>query len=495
MQQKFIRLLLVGTIIFFNQWIHAQFPIDAPYQSNLSTTPALPDYLESIIDNSVPSDITIKRITQYIPEWDWYPHHEYAKAQPWNADASVYKFYTVALYDAISHQMIKDLPGSPLYPTYWSNIDANILYGFKENGDIKTYSLDTEQIDLLSHIYFDETNAIDYDIVKLGPGEGNIDKNDHYVAFVGKRGLDMYVIVYDLQLHQVKHTKLFAGAWGNGTEVPDYVDWVSVSQSGDYVGIMWNHNTTSEENPFNTHYGVEIYNSIDMQYLRRISSYGNHGDFGFAQNGDEVFVQFWGPTGSLNMYFLDRLERVVLSSNSDFSGEGHISCRNLNRPGWAYVSQDEEVHTGQIVAIKLDDSGIVEHFGHHYSTASTYDKSPMPCPNPNGDKIMYKSDFGDATTEIIYCFEAKSYDTASITETNTDIVQAYPNPTSSFINLQSKNTITAVFIYNTIGDLKKTIYPNNSKSLYIDLTSFKKGIYLLKTVAKDTSITHKILKE
>jgi hypothetical protein len=473
-----MKFIIFITFLFFIGIVYAQFPDDIPYQSFTSELPSLPNFLETVEDISVPNEMTIKRITQFVPEWDWYPTHEYAKIQPWNADASIYKFYSVAIYNAQTHEIIRQLPGGSIYPSYWSNTNADILYGFKENGDIKSYSIATEQIDLLGHIYNDDATQTDYELVKLGPGEGNIDKNDHYVAFVGKQGIDMDVIVYDLQVNQVIHRKLFAGAWGNNPEVPEYVDWVSVSQSGDYVGIMWNHNTTSEANPFNTHFGVEIYNTTDMQFLRRIATYGNHGDFGYAQNGDEVFVQFWGDTGTLNMFYLNRMERVVLSSSADFSGEGHVSCRNINRPGWAYVSQDEVAHTGQIIAMKLDDSGLVEHFGHHYSTASSYLKSPMPCPNPNGNKIMFKSDFGDESNDVIYVFESSKTEVASVEEVNSTTVNIYPNPTNSILNIQSKIKITQVEIYSIYGQLIKLINPNNT-SLKLNLDYFKKGVYLI----------------
>jgi hypothetical protein len=173
--------------------------------------------------------------------------------------------------------------------------------------------------------------------------------------------------------------------------MPEYVDWVSVSQSGNYIGIMWDHGNTSEANPFNGHFGVEIYNTTDLAFLRRIVEYGNHGDFGYAQDGDEVFVQFWGQTGRINMYYLDRLERVVIQTHTDIGQHGHISCRNLNRPGWAYASSDEFGY-GVIIAVKLDESGLVEYFGHHYSSLVNYRKVSNPVPTMEIKSSTYLRD-------------------------------------------------------------------------------------------------------
>lgn len=481
--------LNVFLIFFFLQNINAQFPTDAPYQSIQPPNISLPNYLSSVTDTSVPDAISIKRITQYEPNWDWYPIHDYSKIQPWNADASIYRFAAAAIYNANTHQMIRELPGSQIYPCYWSNTNPDLLYSFRESGYVRTYSVSTNTVTDMN------TDIQGYDIVKLGPGEGNIDKNDKYVALIGKSGTDMDVIVFDLQLNQIIHTETFAGAWGNSNDVPDYVDWVSVSQSGDYVGIMWNHNTTSQANPFNNHYGVELYNTTNMQYLRRIAIYGNHGDFGYAQNGDEVFVQFWGPTGTLNMYYLNGNGRVILSTNDDFAGEGHVSCRNINRPGYAYVSQDEENRSGQIIAIKLDNSGLVEHFGHHFGTASSYLKSPMPVPAPNGDKVMFKSDFGDPTADVIYVFEStlNSNTTSVNSDNNLQQIKVYPNPATNFINIESDTKIKEIKIYNNIGQFVKKWKLNTSNKVNINVENLKSGIYLMTISSKEKTLFKKFV--
>ncbi len=394
----------------FVQSIQAQYPEDVPYQSiPMPTGVELPDFAESVTDYSVPGPMQITRVTEpfyYIDgngnQQVWYPTHSYSKVQVWNADQTLFKIRAWKLYDATDYQEVQSLSG--MYPAYWSNTNPDLLWSFRQNGDVKKHFVSTDVTQTVA-------NIPGYELIQLGPGEGNIDKNDHYVALAGKKANgDMDVILFDLQTLQVVHTETFAGAWGNGgAGFPEFVDWVSVSQSGDYVVIMWNHNTTSGSNPHNGHYGVEVYNAADMQYLRRITGYGNHGDLGYAVDGDEVFVQFWGPTGTVNMYYLNRMERVVLSSHPDFNGEGHISCRNLNRPGWAYISQDYQDHSGQIIAMKLDTSGLVEHFGHHFSSAINYEKSPMPVPSPDGDKVFFKSDFATGPNidpEEVYCFMA-----------------------------------------------------------------------------------------
>ena len=468
--------------------VKAQYPVDVQYQSIFATTPPMPAYSSSVEDTSVPGHITIRRITDYFPDWDWYPTHDYAKIQPWNVDGTLYKIRALALYDATTLQEYRDLPGGQIYPVYWSNVNSNLMYSFREDGKVKKYSVDTEVLETTDTI-------VGYEIIKLGPGEGNIDKNDHYVALIGKRGVDMDVIIYDLQLNQIIHTEIFAGAWGVGTQVPDYVDWVSVSQSGDYVGIMWNHNTTSIANPFNTHYGVEMYNTTTMQFQRRIARYGNHGDFGYAANGDEVFVQFWGETGTINMYYLDRLERIVISSHADFNSSGHISCRNLSRPGYAYVSQDYEDHSGQIVAIKLEESGFVEHFGHHFNSYTYF--AAIPVPDPSGEKVMFTSDFGNNTNpDEIYVFESTQSVFSEVENLEVTSISVFPNPVLDELNIVSKTNILEIKIYSTLGILIREYVAKESNTQLLDVSTLETGVYFLRIKGlNDTIETYKIVKK
>ncbi len=375
-----------------------QYPPDTAYAPIFADTPPMPDYLASIIDPTTSTQI--KRITQ--PDGSYYPTQSYSKNQPWNADATMYKFYTVAVYNAATHNIIRELPGN-LYESFWSNTDPDLLYGFTPDGAIRTYRISTAQTDDLYQL-------TGYDTVRLGPGEGNIDIHDKFVALAGKRGTDFDVIVFDLQKSRVVTTKTFTGAWGTGDDyLAEHIDWASVSQSGDYVVINWDTGDHSwDVQPFNGHYGIEVYDAADMSFRRRLVRYGNHGDLCFTPAGEEVYAQFWGENGTINAYHLADGQIDVIQTHSDFGdGDAHLSCRNILRPGWAYVSTDKS-KGGMIVAVKLDTAGTVEYFGHHFSSSASYKKSPMPVPSPDGSVVMFKSDFGDdSNPDEAYAFEAR----------------------------------------------------------------------------------------
>ncbi len=474
--------------IFFLQSIQAQFPTDRSYQSIAPPIVAAPNYLGTVVDNSVSDAIQMTRITNYYQPWNWYPVHEYSKTQVWNADQTLIRIRSWKIFDANTFQEVQTLTGD-IYPSYWSNTNPDLIWSFKEDGDVKKYTVSTNTTQIVA-------NIPGYDIIKLGPGEGNIDKFDHYVALVGKRGVDLDVIIFDLQTLQITHTETFAGVWGNGGDsFPQYIDWVSISQSGNYVVIMWNHNTTSENNPYNSHYGVEVFNTLDMQYQNRIISYGNHGDLGYAADGGEVLVQNYGlyGNGTLYMHKLDGSGSTVLSTHADFGVDEHISCRNINRPGWAYIVHNMAAQSGQMIAVKLDNSGLTEHFGHHFSSSTIYDKTPMLVPSPNGDEIFFRSDFGDsANADLSYCYVAKLANSSAVQD-NLDLsISAYPNPASDFIMINSKHNITKITVYNVIGQTAKTFQVGNLKQAEINIANLEKGLYFFNIVTNKGTIVKKV---
>jgi len=499
--------ILLATILTISllQLVNAQqFPNDIPYQSIAPpSTPPLPNYGESVIDNSVSNPIEITRVTEVFNYVDgngnpqvWYPTHEYAKTQVWNADQTKYKIRSWKVFDATTYQEIQSLSG--MYPSYWSNTNPDLMWSFRENGDIKKHFVSTNTTQTVA-------NIPGYELVKLGPGEGNIDKNDHYVALVGKKtNGDLDVIIFDLQALQIVHTKTFAGAWGSGNNsLPHYIDWVSVSQSGDYVVIMWDHNTATDDgvNQYiengNLHYGVEVYNTLDMQFQNRIIRYGNHGDLGYAVDGDEVLVQFYGEYGGGTIY-MHKLNgsasSIVINTHPDFGVTGHISCRNINRPGWAYVTISELDESAQMVAVKLDNSGLVEHFGHHFSSAMSYEQAAMAVASPNGDKICFKSDFGTdpvSGSEVSYSFFANVATPSSVQNVHLDHVIIYPNPANDFIEIRSNETIQNITIYNISG--QKIKIPLIGDSNIINTSKLNSGLYYLKITTEKGIIIKKVI--
>jgi hypothetical protein len=140
----------------------------------------------------------------------------------------------------------------------------------------------------------------------------------------------------------------------------------------------------------------------------------SHSDMGLDENGDEVYVGQNDETqrAVFALRLSDNRKTIVLD-NEKMGYNQHISCRNIARPGWAYVSDFEAGYAARpnenkIFALKLDGSQTVEFFAWaRRSEVIEYDRSVMVCPSPDGTKVIFRSDWGDASDDaVVYSYVA-----------------------------------------------------------------------------------------
>ncbi|MBK7667527.1 MAG: T9SS type A sorting domain-containing protein [Sphingobacteriaceae bacterium] len=75
-------------------------------------------------------------------------------------------------------------------------------------------------------------------------------------------------------------------------------------------------------------------------------------------------------------------------------------------------------------------------------------------------------------------------------------INLYPNPTNGSITINSIENLKSVQVYNVTGALMINVSDVNSKSITVDLHSFAKGLYFVKTETKDgKSMTKKVILE
>ena len=98
----------------------------------------------------------------------------------------------------------------------------------------------------------------------------------------------------------------------------------------------------------------------------------------------------------------------------------HVSTRNLDRPGWAYVDYYPEpgkVYSDEVIAVKLDGSKAVQRFAHKHSAFSgCYRCESHPVPSRDGRRILFASNWVDncggvcGTASVIqdYVIDARS---------------------------------------------------------------------------------------
>lgn len=320
--------------------------------------------------------------------------HHYSKDQAWNSDGSLILLegWPSAILDGKTFEYIKFVNPQG-GPHTWSNTQPDIVYGTNNNNSIVKLNVTTNTLTTVKT--FPEYTEVSY-----GAWEGNMSNDDRYMVLQCKTAAGaMAIVVYDFADDTVVST-MNAPVWPNNC---------NMSQSGKYVAVQWN--VAGYEN----YQGICIYNRNDLSFVRNVtSSGGGHYDFGYDSDGNEICVgtDIDGSTRGIVMVRLDNGARTYLLSDAQMSWYIHISCRNLNRPGWAYLTEFADPNTQttkpnyqKIFAVKLDPSAsnnaVTETFAHvHHSATVDYDRSPFGVPNRDGSKVMFRSDWMKGTGEI-----------------------------------------------------------------------------------------------
>ncbi|MFD2823584.1 T9SS type A sorting domain-containing protein [Lacinutrix iliipiscaria] len=489
-------LALIFTVYASNTNVIAQdYPEDIQlstvnYQPYQAPTGGFPEYLEPFTETMSGSTITRISDKDVFGTTSIRVRHNYAKDQTWNSDGSLIKLagYPAAILDGETFEFLfwRDIPSYGR----WANTEPNYMYGTPGNRFVKFNVLTNTRVTLRT---FSSFSSLDF-----GYGEGNQSNDDKYVGLIGQNGSDRTLIVYDIENDEVVGTKNI-GSSGD-------LDWFSVSQSGNFAVVSWR---TDGSGPTQ---GLKSYN-IDLTNERHIYDLTAHGDLGIDADGNDVMVAYEGPDGWNNDSYVysARLDGGGVQPLFQYPGGiwgGHISCRNTDRPGWAYVSEQcctsHDVASREIFAIKLDNSGTIERFTKHHNDVSPGNgHSTMAVPNRDGTKILFASNWNDSNIMsdpnppawvLEYPQESLSVDENEFT----DALKVYPNPTSDIINIKlsgPNNLISEVQLNDILGRTLMNKLVDNESSLTLDVSSYPSGVYLLSVIVDGKKQTKKIIRE
>jgi hypothetical protein len=354
--------------------------------------------------------------------WSTDARHHYSKDQPWNSDQSL-----------IAIQNTSTGGGNPsaVYLDATTHLPA---YGKCSNyqlGDDRWHvSTDHphERVNATGTLldWFDITTCTEtrqwtlpMSVIGLGQGEGNTSFDGRF-AVLGDQ-TSMFVVDMDPQPPYAPYPTARFGPITNvsaGCGLPNCkVTWESVSPSGKYAVV---------------HYSGEPIKVFDIDPVtlaltpRTITNLAplcptatgvvyklGHADMTlnpFDNNEDVIIGQ--EKCGNLNKtvngqlighVVMVRLKDGTMTSLTNPTKEQsahHISARNFDRPGWAYVSYFAAVsgsgttkkYNDEIIAVKLDGSGSVERLANMHSTTSgCYRCETHAVPSRDGTKVMYAS--------------------------------------------------------------------------------------------------------
>ncbi len=341
------------------------FPADTTLKA-LTTTPMLrPGYL-----SSVPDPILGTRTTRISSNSGI--RQAYSRLSAWNSNGSKILLGFTYPGRMLDGKTFADLGSfAQISGAIWSNTDPNKLFGVDAQGNgNRLYSQNATSGQLTVIATFGG-----YSYVTIGDGEGGVSDDDRFIALLGYPSSGgKHIIVYDL----------IARAIVADAVAPSGTDNVQISRKGNYVVVV---------GP-----GTRRYNRTLTSYLQ-LEPYGNHGDNALDANGNEIYVTNNAP-GVKSFRLSDGAATLLLSGGTAFE-YGHTSGRNIDRPGWIYLTvYDNSVTAGrpgrdQVVAVKTDGSGTVEVFAFtHHTDTSTYSMQPHGVPSPDGRHVLFASEWG-----------------------------------------------------------------------------------------------------
>lgn len=314
----------------------------------------------------------------------------YSKIQSWNADGTRIflarrgSFPGVYL-NASTYAIVNNAQNHPGNPQM-SNTDPDLCYGALNGSNTLRKVVMSTGVQSTVHTF---TGFYD---VSMGQGEGGISvADDRYFALIGQvtNGGTKKVIVYDRTADTVLAQVTLSSSPG--------VNNCMMDPGGDYFIVQYNGGGSS------INQGTHLYGR-DGTWVRQLTTQNNHGDAGVDSSSNRVWVTIEDSRGV--MYRYSDGVKTYLSPTST-ANPGHVSCRNYDRPGWAYFSPYQKV-AGQpgddvLYANKLDGSGTVEIFGHIHNSGngSVYVAQPQATVNRAGTHMLSASNGGQTN---VYCY-------------------------------------------------------------------------------------------
>lgn len=340
------------------------------------------------------SNVTLTRVTNNssIVQKTKKLRHFYSRRQAWNLDESLLDLGS-SIVNADTYESNQSfIPFSS--ERIWSNTNKNTMIGIRSNPkpiELSWYNFRLQEYELVHR--FDQ-----YETCTLGHGEGNLSNDDQLLVITcTDKQSNTDIISFDLAAKEILGLRRAA---------PN-LNWASISPSGAYVVVE--NNNHPDPNPVLLRYSKFLENEVLLM------NHPSHGDLTLDDKGQDVHVMI-----SSNSVFYVRIEdrqlvKLAIGNRKFKHGSGHVSCRNLKRPGWCYLSSYYSGHVGafKIGGSESAKSGLVklgssrkrgpnayEHWGFHHSSSKSYRAQPKASVSPSGKKVIFSSDWqGQSSVE------------------------------------------------------------------------------------------------
>jgi hypothetical protein len=369
-------------------------PADHIAVAQVVATPTMrrPDYLHPVTDPIFGTSFT--RVTEPgralapgISCKRAYCRHHYSSSQAWNADQSLLlisrgcngfcflggRTYEPAFYRPVTNEC----EWHPVDPTLMICVNRNQIYTWAPRTNVRTI------------VY----TPSDYANLQFGPYKGNPSRDGNRVVVRATNGAGAPVaFAYEISERRkypdIELSRL-PGKNGHCTILP----------SGRYIGCFQTADTGTNEAFFFTVDGAQIQHWAEHHRP-------GHGDMTIDADGNDVYVGI-SKADPDKWHVIKR--RIVDGVVIDLAPSGygtHVSVRNINRLGWAFVSyegshskvagsRDRAPFYQEVVALRIDGSGEIRRIVQTRSAKADYWSETHASPSPDGSQVIWSSNWGE----------------------------------------------------------------------------------------------------
>ena len=402
--------------------------------------------------------------------WGNDARHVYSTQQPWSSDNTLLSIENrggspspLILDGSTYAPKLAPCPNYPFYDYRWhpSHLHPHEQINVDSSG---TELMWFDVVDCIKTRLWTLPIKVNYGI---GSGDGNPSQDGRFVALGNDSA--MFVVDMDPQppfapypsrrigpVYSFPPCSLSTSNPGDCT-----IGNLSVSPSGRYVDVKY---TSGSDTTADVHRVYEVDPAtLALAPHRMATASLRCGSFGGRPNGwifplkhsDMALDPFDGnqdvivggrscPGASMGRVVKVRLSDGRVTPLTDPSNEAsvsHVSTRNLERPGWAYVSYlkvEGKCFSDEVVAVKLDGSRSVERIAHKHSlTTGCYRCESHPVPSRDGERVLFASNWAEdcgvgcgSTSDIMDYVVTTSGPPSSTTGQDPGLVLngIYPNP-------------------------------------------------------------------
>lgn len=351
-----------------------------------------PDYLQRVTDPLFGTSFT--RVTEPgrplgagIFCKQEYCRHRYSSTQAWNADQSLLAltngcngicFLDGRTYVAAFHRGVDDdCKWHPSDPALMICISRREIYAWAPRSDART-------------IVYAPTN---YRNLRFGPNKGNLSRDGNRLVVVATNEAGALVaFAYDLSARR-KYPDINLG------NLPGTNAYCGMSPSGRYIYCFHRTDDGTEVTYIFTIDGVQIQHWTEHHRP-------GHGDMAIDEDGRDVYVGVSKSDPDKWHVIKRRLDDGRVTDLAPAGYGTHVSTRNINLPGWAFVSY-EGSHSKvlgnpggapfyqEVVALRIDGSGEVRRIAQTRNAKSDYYSETHASPSPDASQVIWSSNWGE----------------------------------------------------------------------------------------------------